>query len=346
MGVATWSLKDKEGRTIRPNHMKNKDLALTRFRAGLLVLLGVVVASVFVAQAVNAHKERRHGKDKAERILIQERHGPFLGVKMQELSEALSDGLDTKVKKGVLVTEVIEGSPAERAGLEDGDIIVEFDGNKVNSPDELQSLVGEADDGDEVKIKVVRGKKSKTLKVTLGDWEDHPTFGFLRDFDFEAPHVESFSHYANLLRPRRLGVHVSELNGDLAPYFGVKAGEGLLVLEVSDESTAEEAGVKAGDVIVKVEGEDIRSTGDIHEQISELDAGDEVNITVVRKKKTMELKTEMKEGGRYWFQSGRGRAPRARAFSLPHIEIDEDIRKELDELRKEIEELKKELKKS
>jgi C-terminal processing protease CtpA/Prc len=115
---------------------------------------------------------------------------------------------------------------------------------------------------------------------------------------------------------------------------------------VHDESTAEALGVKAGDVIVEVEGNEIHSAKDVRESLSELDEGDDVNVTVVRKTKRVELKGELKEGSQArWHHEFRGRKPQIRSFTIPHIE-DDDLRKEVDELRKEIEELKKELKKS
>jgi C-terminal processing protease CtpA/Prc len=115
----------------------------------------------------------------------------------------------------------------------------------------------------------------------------------------------------------------------------------------SDESTAEALGVKAGAVIIKVEGKEVHSAKDVRGGLSELDEGDEVNVTVVRKKKKVELKGELKEGSSArWHHRFQNHAPRIESFTIPHIEHDDDLRKEVDELRKEIEELKKELKKS
>jgi serine protease Do len=254
---------------------------------------------------------------------------------MQELTDKLREGKGLKVKSGVLITEVVEGSPAEEAGLQEGDVVVAFNGKEVDSPDALQDLVADTAIGDQVKIKIVRGDRQRTLDVTMGEWDDSRWFGFNMPDDWK------FS-VADLTNRFRLGVRVSELNGDLAPYFGVDEGEGMLVLGVDEESTANEMGIKSGDVIVGVAGKEIESVDDIHKAMGELEEGEEFEVTVIRKKKHTTLKGEAKEGaGAYWFNS--------RSFNMPRVQmhrVDDDLRKEIDELREEIEELRQELKKS
>ncbi|MDH3216512.1 MAG: PDZ domain-containing protein [Candidatus Krumholzibacteria bacterium] len=329
--------------------MTNKSLVITRPLAVAFSIFTGFVLSLLVVQAVQA-KSGQHG-DRRVKIehRMQGKEGAFLGVKMQQLNDDLREGLGASVKHGVVVSEVIDGSPAQKAGIKEGDIIVEFAGEKVESPDELQRLVAEAEIGDEVKIKLIRDKKSKTYEVSLGDWADNPTMVWMGPDDFEVmvPDGDDVQALLGRLQPRRLGVRVSDVNKDLGSYFGVKEGQGVLVLEVEGQTTAEDMGVKAGDVIVRIEGEEVRSVSDIHETMSELDAGDEVNVTVVRKKKDVKLKGEVKDSADTWLHSLRGHAPRMRSFSVPEMHFDrDDLREELDELRKEIEELKKELKKS
>jgi S1-C subfamily serine protease len=329
--------------------MKDNKLAIavSAGRSWTLPVTILAALALLLVQSPLAHGQR----NKSKRIVIENKdeHKAFLGVLMQELSDEVLEGLDTTVKRGVLVTEVVEDSPAEKAGIEEGDIIVEFMGKKVDSPDELRDLVAEQEIGDEVKVKVMRGKRTETLKVALGDWADQPEFAWSGPdhFEFLAPHWDAAKNYISAVWPRGLGVQVSEVNEDLGSYFGVGEGEGVLVLDVHDESTAEALGVKAGDVIVEVEGEEVHSAKDIRGSLSELDEGDEVNVTVVRKKKRVELKGELKEGSNArWHYRLKNHAPRMESFTIPHIEVDDDVRKELDELRKEIDELKKELKKS
>jgi C-terminal processing protease CtpA/Prc len=205
-------------------------------------------------------------------------------------------------------------------------------------------LVAEREIGEEVKVEVVRGKRTKSFKVALSDWADQPDFAWKGGDFFLEPYFDGAMNYISSVWPKSLGVRVSEVNEDLGSYFGVAEGEGVLVLDVHEKSTAEALGVKAGDVIIEVEGDQIHSARDIRTSLSELDKGDDVNVTVVRKQKKMELKGELKEGARAgWHHRFRGHRPHIRSFT---IEDDDDLRKEVEELRKEIEELKKELNKS
>ena len=326
--------------------MRHKESTLKRWFSPRRVLVSVA-AAVFIFGVAGVPTsgvspafagKKKHKKHSKMRQIIH-RSGAFLGVNMQELTDESRKGLDIKVKNGVLIT-VIEDSPADKAGIEDGDVIVKFGRKKVTSPEQLIELVQDADVGDEVKIELYRDDESMKVEVTLGDWADRSTLSFVVPDDFEF--VPSF---VSSLRPFRLGVRVSELDEDLAPYFGVEEGEGLLVLGVSDESAAEGAGVKAGDVIVEIEGSEIRSVGDIHEAMSEMDAGDEFEITVVRKKKNVKLDGKMTEHSRAFFGdrvfSRNGRAPHVQMFRG-----NDDLRKEMKELREELEQLKKEVKKS
>ena len=136
------------------------------------------------------------------------------------------------------------------------------------------------------------------------------------------------------------------MNEDLAPYFGVDEDEGVLVLNVDDDSVAEEMGIKSGDVITEVEGEEIRGAEDIREALEDVEDGDKVAVHVIRDKKKLTLEGEMKLGENAfkfdkWHWSGRG-------HSVPRVYIDaqDDFREELDELKKELEELRKELEES
>ena len=337
-------LLSEEGWTNRPNAMKHKQITIDRR------LIVAITGAVFLMMAglvtgVEGHdkKSKKKTDDKSRVMYYSTEDRGYLGITMQDLSDELIEGMDLNVKQGVLINEVMEGSPAEEAGLQDRDVIVAFDGKEVESTSDLQELVGHVEPGSKVKIKVIRDGKKKTLKVTIGEWPEG------QSFSFRLPEMDSrrfdVSRIVEAIRPHRLGVRVSDLNDDLASYFGVDEGEGLLVLSVVEESTAEEAGIKAGDVIVGIDGEDVRAVGDIHDHLAELDKGDNVTVTVVRKNKRVELEGEIKSGGT-WFESRSfdlPSMPRVRAFEAPHMD---DIREQLEDLRKELDKLRKELKES
>jgi serine protease Do len=149
-------------------------------------------------------------------------------------------------------------------------------------------------------------------------------------------------NYVSAFAPARLGVRVSDIDNDLGSYFGVKEGEGVLVLDVDDASTAEAIGVKSGDVITGVQGKSVESAEDIRASLSDTNPGDEVYVTVVRNEKKVELKGEMQEGDyRAWQHVWERRGPTPPAVAPGY---DQELRKEIDELRKEIQQLKEELK--
>lgn len=312
--------------------MKNKviALALTRPRTAVLLLAGLALATALATApgALGKPKKSDHG---------------FLGVKMQKLTSELREGLGVDASKGVLVTEVIEDSPAEKAGLEEGDVIIKIDGHTVTSPSKLRSAIREKGIGDEVAIVVQRDDETKEYKVTLGEWPDDDSWAFVMPDGFRGDFPAIFAS----LNTRRLGVRIEEMNEDLADYFGVDEGEGVLVLSVDDESAAGEAGMKAGDVIVSIQGEDVNSAGDIREAISDLDDGDTAEIKLIRKKKEMTLEAEIKEGPAMWDRSMNFWRGHGRSHPAPSVRIyQDDLREEVDKLREEIDELRKELRES
>ncbi|UCH83683.1 MAG: PDZ domain-containing protein, partial [Candidatus Latescibacterota bacterium] len=259
----------------------------------------------------------------------------------------LKQGLDIKVKSGVLISEVIEGSPAEAAGIEDGDVVIEFNGEKVDSPSALRDLVAEVEAGETVNVKVFRDNRVKTYEVTIGEWPEEVSWNVI------APeHMVWFDKGKDLFVSSfgrgRLGVHVTELNEDLAPYFDAKEGDGVLVTDVVDESAAEEMGIKAGDVIVKVGTEDIGSKEELIDAVGDVDPGDPIEVTVLRKSKRVTLEGEMPETLASTYVKAlrayphRMRMPDVYKFSDDELE---DLKREMEELKKEMEEMRKELKK-
>ncbi len=294
-------------------------------------------------------------------------HG-YLGVYMQELTRELRKGLELDVKKGVLISGVQDESPAAVAGLEDGDVVIEFNGDTVKSPDDLRDMVMDVEPGTQVKILVIREGDKKTIDLIVGerpdDWnvfefrhdghdmkwfggDDHG--GYLKDFSFGDDH---FSAITAFFRGPKLGVNATELNDGLASYFDTE--EGILVLDVVDESVAEEAGIQPGDVIQKVNDEVISEVDDLRNAMQEFEEGDDFDVSIVRKGRKKTLKATMDEQShQFKWSSSRPRvhmerlhnkiAPRVRM----HFEgFDKDaLHESLEELREEMKELKKEMKK-
>jgi C-terminal processing protease CtpA/Prc len=279
--------------------------------------------------------------------------GAWLGVYLQDVNSDLKEALDLKSKRGALIAGVVDDSPAEEAGLEEEDVVVEFDGTEVKGKSHLTKLVKKHSPGDKITLKLVRDGKEKSLTVVLGDepklqdfylYEGSPDYGFTKRS--KAPGVYSF----NLFSGNRIGVRIQNLSKQLGEYFGVKEGEGALITEVEEDMPAEKAGLKAGDVIVEVDGDDVEDTEDLIEAISEKEEGDKAEITVIRNRtsKTFEVEVE-KAPSRHSFE--KGDLGEFKIFTdklgTPHSfwsqEHSSELEEEMEQLRDEVQELKYQL---
>jgi serine protease Do len=215
---------------------------------------------------------------------------------------------------GVVVEEVRPDSPASRAGVKEGDVVSEFDGERARSAAQFSRLVRETAPGKTVKISVLRNGMTTVMDIaperqdadvrrfpnlTRDDLDRHlqtlpRDFNF--DFDFAEPWLSVYS-------PRRLGMTVTPLSDQLAAYFGVK--QGVLVSEVEVGSAAETAGLRAGDVITAVKGQAVSSSTDLVRGLRE--AGPTVEIRVTRERKELTFSAKMPERPRTFVRRG-GRA--------------------------------------
>jgi serine protease Do len=166
----------------------------------------------------------------------------WLGVSIQDLSPDLASQFGLSEAKGVLVSDVLDNSPAKRAGLERGDVIVEYDGKPIENPTQLRNAVAQTTVGKKAVVKVLRGKGTRTVEVTIA--EQPKT---VAQAGSEEP-GESASP-AGLLSD----IEVRELTPDLAGRPGLGGKEqGLAIARVRAGSVAEEAGLREGDIILEV----------------------------------------------------------------------------------------------
>jgi predicted metalloprotease with PDZ domain len=310
-----------------------------RRTAAMACGLAAVLALAGVGDAAGKEKKstKTTSKEKTEQ--------GYIGVYMQDLSDDVRKGLDLDVAEGVLVSGVQDDSPAEKAGLEEGDVIVSFGGKDITSPDQLRDAVEEYQPGATAKMEVVRDGKTESLTVTVGERPEHEAFSFTSP-DVEIHGLGDMHRAFAAFGGPRLGIdaHVLEKDDDLASYFGAK--EGVLVLGVEKESVAAEAGVKAGDVITSIGDETVTDIRDLRDAVRDYEAGDEFTIKVVRKGKTQSLKATMDEQEFSFFNGDapmarewHGRAPRVYA---PRAQRDE-LRQEINDLKREIQEMKEQL---
>jgi serine protease Do len=306
----------------------------------------VMAAAIALTGAVGASAKEKSKASKATKEEVKEKAPGYLGVYMQDLSEDVRQGLDLDVKNGVLVSGVTDDSPAEKAGLEEGDVITSFGGKDVDSPNELRDAVSAFQPGAEAKVEFVRDGKEQSAVVTVGERPEGEWYSFSSpDIDVHAPDMSGFHRAFTFVGGPRLGIQAHELEEDdqLASYFGTK--EGVLVLGVEEESVAAKAGVQAGDVIKSIGDEKIEDVGDLRDAMDDFDEGDEFTITVLRHGKSQSLKATMDEQE---FSFNDSSAPAWREFRhmrAPRVRVDQQqLRQELDQLKKEIQEMKEELK--
>src|SRR5690606_1451724 len=145
--------------------------------------------------------------------------------------------LGAKSEMGVLIGDVVQGSPAEQAGVQRGDIVTGLNGEPVTEVGQLRNLVAEMMPGTQVQLGIERGGSEQTLQVTLG----------------ELPQASQASNAPNeqggAPNPARLGIAVEDLTPELAQQLGVQGQQGAVIAQVQPGSAAEDAGLMRGDVI-------------------------------------------------------------------------------------------------
>jgi serine protease Do len=237
------------------------------------------------------------------RMLIRGESGPWLGVVLSDIDAAKAKELKLASENGVLVKEVREDSPAAKAGLAKDDVIVEFAGEKVRSAAHLRRLVRETVPDRNVTIVVSRAGQSKTLTAKLETRHQGPMpFGAAgpmtgEKFNIPVPPGAGVGEFNFKFFPgARLGISGDDLTPQLAEFFGVKQGKGVLVREVIVGSAAEKAGLKAGDVIVAVDGKEVASVGKLRRALAGEKVGAEkrkASLTIVRNKQEQTLSVEL-----------------------------------------------------
>ena len=257
--------------------MKNLKFAI--FFVGLTLAIAGAV-SVISAQDVRVEPPRGRGD-----VFVLDGRGAQLGVRVSDVDVKAATG-------GVRVDEVNQDSPAEKAGLREGDVVVEYDGERVRSARQFTRLVQETPDGRTVKIALLRNGQKQTVDATpdagRATWDFHydgdqirrelerSLRDFPRDFDFRFDDrgPRRFEYRAARAGDAvqgsrgRLGVSVQSLTPDLEEYFGATNG-GVLVSSVAQDSAAAKAGMKAGDVIVSINGDRVSDSGDLMREIDE-----------------------------------------------------------------------------
>jgi serine protease Do len=224
----------------------------------------------------------------------------YLGVGVVDLTDERVKALNLKDDSGVEVKRVDENSPAAKAGIKDNDVILELNGKAIEDIEQFQAAVGESQPGSKVNLTIWRDGAKQTLSITLVSRpENFFAFGGPELPNAPLPPMPPFPQpYGNAFpgfpsNAPRVGFEGEELTPQLAEFFGVK--EGVLVRSVVARTPAERAGLKAGDVVVKVNGTPVMNPREISGLVRS-SGKKTVTFTVVRNKKEMTLNMEVAEG--------------------------------------------------
>lgn len=238
--------------------------------------------------------------------IVSDEASSWLGVETHEVTADKAKELKLSAERGVVLGRIVPDSPAAKAGLKENDVVTELNGQRVESAAQFRRMIREIPAGRTVQLTVWRDGRSQNISATLGKSEENRhvmtrvgpmpgTFAFRMP---EIPEIPSMEWNGNMLigggQPR-LGIDAEDINGQLGAFFGAPDGEGILVRDVNPGSPAEKAGVKAGDVITSLNGERIRTVGELREKLSaKRDEKDRtVKLGVLRNKSEISLSVEL-----------------------------------------------------
>ena len=219
--------------------------------------------------------------------------GSFLGISVLEIDAERAKALNLKEEHGVEITRVEDDSPAAKGGLKVGDVVLEYNGQRVEGVAQFIRMVHETPAGRDVKLSISRSGAPQTLavktvarKTVLARAGDGAVIEIPR---LELPDIRmpDVPRAYMSWRSTVVGIEAESLDAQLAEYFGVK--EGVLVRSVVKGSAAEKAGLKAGDVIVKVDDARITTPREISSTIRSAAAKKSVPVQIVRERKEVSL---------------------------------------------------------
>ena len=223
---------------------------------------------------------------RSSRLVVQNGPSSFLGVGVTDIDTERTKALKLKEEHGVEVTSVDADSPAAKAGVKVSDVVLEYNGQRVEGIEQFLRFVRETPVGRQVKLLISRNGATQTLTATTGS---RPAGNFVwsgDEFKFKMPQIHVFPdmpHAMMMWQSRTLGVESESLNSQLAEYFGAK--EGVLVRSVIKGSAAEKAGIKAGDVITRIGAQKVSSPSEISRALRSLSSTKAIPVTIVRERK-------------------------------------------------------------
>ncbi|MHB8092197.1 MAG: DegQ family serine endoprotease [Syntrophales bacterium] len=188
----------------------------------------------------------------------------LLGVTIQDVTPELAKSLGLGTTKGALVSQTLPGEPADKAGIKQGDVIINFDGRKVENSKDLPRIVAATPIGKEVAVTVIRDGKEIKLQAKIGEMEEEKSAGL------KTPGQPT------------LGVSVQNLTPQVARELGLKQTAGVVVTDIESGSPAEDAGIQTGDVIESVNRKPVKNVSEFVKEVEKVKKGDGLLLLVQR----------------------------------------------------------------
>jgi serine protease Do len=201
----------------------------------------------------------------------------WLGVMIQKITPELKDKLDLKDEKGALVADVTKDGPADKAGIQRGDVIVSFDGREIKEMSDLPYIVASTPVGKSVTVEVIRKGGRKTFQVKIGELKEEKKAGVVSE-----------------AKPQ-LGMSVEEITPELAKNFGLTETTGVVVVQVEEGTPAAEAGLRAGDVIVEIDQDPVENIRRFNQKLETYKKGDTILFLVKRQGATVFLTLKVED---------------------------------------------------
>ena len=274
--------------------------------------------------------------------------GSFLGVNVEDVNKENVSRYGMREVRGVGITQVLKDSPAEKAGLKKDDVILRFENDSVTSVRKLTRLISEVAPDQTVRLSVSRGGSEQEVAVTIARRnESMNAFNHLqgleglKELEGLKGRLDGLKEFRGVMPPggqvwkwegegpgrdgmlfafgggRRIGVSTTQLSKQLADYFGVADGKGVLITSVGDDSPAAKVGLRAGDVITSIDGEKVEGAGDVSRAINKKKDGD-VSLTIIRNKNQKTINVTPKEDP----MPTPGAAPQGRrVITIPRVEL-------------------------
>ena len=220
----------------------------------------------------------------AKNVLAQlKEHGKvtrgWLGVMIQQVTPDLAENFKLERPIGALVGQVVPGSPADKAGLKAGDVIIAYNGKEVSQMSMLPAMVANTAVGENAKLVLVRDGKKQNINVEIGKLEDEETV---------AASAETGTN-------KKLGITVQELTPKLAESLGIEETQGLIVSDVNSGSAAEEAGILRGDIILEINREKVGSIAEYKKALQAAQEKKSILLLIKRDKNTRFVVIDLKE---------------------------------------------------